>query len=100
MKLGQTISDIEWQHVSIWIKQSDWDKLNYMCAASNKNLSAWILDKLKDYTKVPPKHKVDKQEKGSSKSLCFPKDEWEKIKARADECNMSTSKYIINVLFE
>lgn len=99
MQQGAKYSEHNWIHVSIWIKQNDWQEINYLSSASGKTLSAWCLDKLKNYEGIPPVHIANKDDVGRSKSLCFPEKEWEQIKQKADAANMRYSQYVINVLF-
>lgn len=95
-KLGTKFSDINWLHVTIYCKQSQWDRMEYLSADSNKTLSAWVINKaLSHKGSVSAPEKTDEQ--GIRKSLCVPADKWEEITEKASENDMSVSKYVLAV---
>lgn len=94
-------SDIEWTNQSIWLYPSEIDRLEYDRAPTGKTLSAYIIDKVYSYgDKIPEKVDRDKSVKGNVKSLCFPMDKWQAVKARAESCGMKITQYVVNILFE
>lgn len=84
-------------HVSIWCKPSEWDRLQYLSAPSQKHVSTWICDTVYYYTGVVKEKPKVKGESGKIYPMCVPKDKWDKIKERAEQCDLTISKYILAV---
>ncbi len=91
-------SDTEWKHVAIWIKPSEWDRINYLSASTGKSVSMYVIDKLMAFDGVVVPVADDKKEKGITKTLCVPADKWEIVKQKAKDCDMPTSKYLTYVI--
>lgn len=88
-------------HVTIWIKPSEWDKIQYDWASSGyRYVSGYVINKLLNYKGVPTKRKNDRTEGGCIKSLCFEKDKWAIVKERAEKCDMKISQYVVSILME
>lgn len=97
MVKGKRYSDIDFKRVTIWCRPSEWDKLNYLSAGSNKTLSAWAIDELMKFDGVPTPVEHPNEE-GGIKPLCVPSDKWNVVKERAEKAEMSISNYVLSVL--
>lgn len=96
-KKGKRYSMIDYENITIWCRPSEWDKLNYLSAGSNKTLSAWVIDELMKFDGVPtPIEHPD--EVGKVKPLHVPVDKWNVVKERAEKAEMSISNYVLSVL--
>lgn len=84
-------------HVTIWCKPSEWDRLQYLSAPSGKPVSTWICDTVYNFSGVVKERPKVKGETGKVYPLCVQKDKWETIKERAEQCDMTISKYLLAV---
>lgn len=83
-------------HVTIWCKPSQWDKLQYLSAPSCKNVSTWICDTAYNFNGVVKPLPRTKGEQGKVYPLCVAKDKWDKIKQKAEDCEVSISNYVLS----
>lgn len=96
IKKGRKFTDNDWIHVSIWVKPSEWERLNYLASASGKSLSTWLVDEVLAMGTTPVVHRAKiRNEQGCSKSLCVDSRKWEIIKERAESNGMNITKYVL-----
>ena len=100
-KLGTKLSNIQWLHVTITMKPYEWERINYLCADSGKNLSGWVVSKIASHKgTVTPRVVKDDGEKMVVKPLCVPADFWQKVKEMADANGMKVSPFVMSILME
>lgn len=100
MPRGYRGTGLDWLHVTIWCKPSEWDKIQYDWASSGKQtVSQYVIDRLMEYGEKPvEKREKTLVEKGGVRPLCVPKDKWELVKQRAEENGLNVSQYVLGIL--
>ncbi len=105
MPRGYRGTGLEWLHVTIWCKPSEWDKIQYDWASSGKQtVSQYVIDKLMECQPNPLSVRDNNVrttkhgEKGVVKPLCVPADKWEIVKQRANALGLKVSPYVLSVL--
>lgn len=92
--MGTRWSSIDWLHVTIWAKDSEWERLKYLSAAS-ESLSSWLVDTVLDFKGTPVKRKKIRGEVGKVRPLCVDAAKWRVIKDKADIAGLKISQYVL-----
>lgn len=95
------------KHVTIWIRDDEWDRLKYKSSSSGKPLSRYMADKVMKYIKTHPKklpelkrEDVEKEEGitcGKARPLCFQENEILAFKEQAQKVGTTYGKYVLAV---
>ena len=92
--MGTRWSTVDWLHVCIWAKDSEWEQLNYL-AAGSESLSNWLVNKVLDFKGTPVKRKKIRGERGKVRPLCVDAKKWAVIKDRANIAGLKISQYVL-----
>lgn len=99
MPRGYRGTGLDWLHVTIWCKPSEWDKIQYDWASSGKQtVSQYVIDKLMEYGEKPVEKREKTKDKGFVKPLCVPRDKWELVKQRAEKNGLKVSQYVLGII--
>lgn len=97
---GEKLPNSGYIHYTLWVRPSEWNKIQFDASATGKSVSKYIIDKVLDYVGTPVKWESDKTEKGSQKSVCFFIKDWERVLERVETSGLNISRYIVSILME
>lgn len=86
----------QYKHFSIFCTKEDWDNLNFLADGENKTVSRFVADTCLSATEL--KREYTPTSNRIRKSLCILMPELEKIKAKAEDYNLSLSNFIFSVI--
>ena len=91
-------------HLTIWVKESEWDRMKFLSASSGKTLSKYVEDIcikwIENHPNTPPEklERSFKSEKGTIKPLSFSEANYKRIQDYVKKNEIKMTRFIVALI--